>query len=138
MVSALIDANPERFALVEYHLNPDGYDTPWGLERGNGFYGLASLVPVMFMDGAWEVVPDDFDYILQQRLSTPTDVTISLTGSEVQGPEWEISATVCVEPGGSGKQMRIYTVQLLDHFPADPDHFRNTFRQAADSCCSST
>ncbi len=131
VVSGLVDDNPDRLALVEYHANPDGYDTAWGQERAEAFYGAASALPFLAYDGSYSYPPEDFGWGLEQRLGESTDVTIALSGAQVQGAEWQITAVVCVEPGGRDKGMRVYTAQLLDHFPNPPDHSRNCFRQAA-------
>jgi hypothetical protein len=130
VISNLIDDYP-RFVVIEYHLF-DPYATPWGDERAD-FHG-ANLFPWFTYDGLFDAWPiDSYEGKLQQRLAVATDVTLALTGVE-QGPDsWQFTAEVCVEAGGTGKDMRIYMVQVLDHWPVTPSvtYSRNTFRQAA-------
>ncbi len=36
---------------------------------------------------------------------------------------------MCVEPSGTAKDMRVYIVEALDHYPAAPIYYRNCVRQ---------
>jgi hypothetical protein len=49
VVDDLMDAHPGQFVVVEYHTQYDGFDTPWGIDRLNSFYGgwCGTLIPVM-------------------------------------------------------------------------------------------
>lgn len=71
--------------------------------------------------GSWE------SDILAHR-AVPTDVTIDIKAFR-GGADLDIRAEVCVEPGGAGKDLRIYVVQILDHYLAVPIYHRNAFRQ---------
>ncbi|RLE25058.1 MAG: hypothetical protein DRJ65_08695 [Acidobacteria bacterium] len=73
--------------------------------------------------GAWE--PD----ILARR-DVPTDVTMDIEGFR-DGPELDVRATVCVEFGGTSRNMRVYVAQILDHHLASIGYHRNAFRQIA-------
>jgi hypothetical protein len=135
-LSDLYEAYPSRLAIVEYHLFGDGYDIPWGQARLSEFYfgWCGDVLPILMYDGYWYWTnPGDFSDGLRDRLSDPTDVTIELTARENREAVWTAMAEVCVEPGGSRKRMRIYTVDTLDNWPDEHDYYRNTIRQAADT-----
>ena len=132
MVSTLIDQHPDRFAVVEIHVQFDGFETPWGEDRINVYYGgwCGSGIPIIMFDGYWFWDPPDYEYGLEERLDEPTDVTIDVTAAEAGDREWDFTGQVCIESGGTNRTMRIYAVQTLDRFPAQPDYSRNTLRQA--------
>ena len=69
------------------------------------------------------------DYL--NRRSIPTDVTIDAVGIEVSGQTYRARITVCIEPDGVAKTMKMYTVQVLDYWPPSPTYHRNGFKQAA-------
>ena len=125
---------PERLAIVEMHTFGDPYVATWGQERLSDFYRswCGDTIPIMMYDGYWYWIdPADFTDGLRDRLNDPTDVTIELSAVENREAVWTAVAEVCIEPGGAGKRMRIYSVETLDHFPDDPPYSRNTLRQAA-------
>jgi hypothetical protein len=135
-----MDANPTTFAVVYFHvLSPDPYRTAWGEDRGDSFYDIWSDgIPWFAYDGlfdAWWLGSSqgsqNYEPNLELREAVPTDVTIGLTGRETGTQTYEITAHVCVEAGGSGKTMRVYMVDTLDHYPATPTYERNCFMQAA-------
>ncbi len=132
MVSTLIDEYPDRFAAVEMHVQFDGFETPWGEDRLTQYYGgwCGSGIPIIMYDGFWFWDPPDYQYGLEERLNEPTDVTIEVTAAEVGTAEWDFTANVCIETGGTNRRMRIFAVQTLDLFPIPPDYSRNTLRQA--------
>lgn len=109
---------------------------PWETIRTNfyPFYGY----PTFMIDGlndSWHGSPqwDYWDDDVNLRLAEPTDVTIDLTAVPGSAPEqWDLTATVCIEAGGTGKTMRLYLVEILDGYPpADPNFTRNGHRQTA-------
>ena len=134
----LLDDYPDRLAFVQAHVVGE-YATTWGANRFWNFYDFWAT-PSLCFDGVDRLVgswPDEFQtynwycsrYLL--RLGVPTDVTIALSAAHVSDSTYEITARVCVEPGGTGKTMRIYMVQVLDHWPAYPTYHRNGLKQAA-------
>lgn len=126
--------NYEDFVVVEYHVSiSDPYSTPWGEDRGDVFYDIWSDgIPWFAYDGLFDAWPIDmYEPNLQTRLAVSTDVVLTLTGVEQSADTWQFTAEVCVEAGGTGKDMRIYMVQVLDKWPASPIYSRNTFQQAA-------
>lgn len=125
----LIDGFPERLAVLQMHVD-DSHEIGWGQWRGHDFYPwVAEAVPVVIFDGMFESPLGDYDLDLADRLDDPTDVTIDLHALQVNGPLWAVTAMVCVEASGSGKEMRIYAAQVLDYYPSDIDYSRNGLRQ---------
>jgi hypothetical protein len=136
VVSDLYDTYGDQLAVVEYHVFEDGFDVPWGQERLSDFYSgwCGDVLPIVMYDGYWFYYEArDLADGLLDRLGEPTDVTIELTAREDGAAVWTVMAEVCIEPSGADKQMRIYTVDTLDHWPDDPSYSRNTLRQAADT-----
>ncbi len=133
MVSNLIDGY-SAFVVVEYHMFDPLYQTTWGTGRGLDFYdNLLGGVPLFAYDGLFNLGAQDdrYEAELQQRLAVPTDVTLAVSAVETAADSYEITTDVCVETGGVGKTMRIYAVQLLDHYPPTEPYYRNSFMQAA-------
>jgi len=133
-----LDIYADSFAFVQHHVY-DEYSTTWGNDRWT-FYN-AAYTPHTVFDGTDPVVGSLSDvyqqynvyranHFLPQR-EVPTDVSIALSGEYLSGDTYRLSALVGVEPAGSGKTVRVYMVQVLDHWPAAPSYHRNTFKQAA-------
>ena len=134
MVTGLISSNPDTFAVVSIHVGAqDPYAIPWGEARGEDFYNIWSDgVPWFAYDGLWDAWPiETYGSKLAARQAVPTDVTIDMCGTEVSGSTYDVTADVCLEAGGTGKTMRIYMVQVLDHYPASPTYYRNCLMQGA-------
>jgi hypothetical protein len=134
VVSFLIDQYSDQFALIEYHTQGDGFDTPWGQSRLDDFYGgwCGNAIPVMMYDGFWYPLDvGDYERDLLQQLAQPTDVTIAVTATEVATARWAFTSEVCVEASGAGKRMRIYAVHAQDRYPTQPSYSRNTQVQDA-------
>ena len=109
----MIDDYPDTLALISIH-DGDAYEVPWGTAR-DAFY-QAAWTPFANWDGledAWPINTYESKFIARQAV--PTDVTIDM---EVFGPAamWEVRATVCIEPGGTGKTMKVFMAQVLDHY----------------------
>ncbi|MCU0305237.1 MAG: hypothetical protein MUC56_14390 [Thermoanaerobaculales bacterium] len=124
VVSNMIDAYPNTLAFIAIH-DGDSYEVPWGTMR-DGVY-QAAWTPFDCQDGlydAWPITSYESKFLARQAI--PTDVTIDL---EVfgAGTDWNVSAVVCIEPGGTGKTMKVWMAQVLDHYgPANFD--RNMVR----------
>jgi hypothetical protein len=130
VVSTLIEDYP-NFVVVEYQIN-NQWEQPWGRDRSFFYDVWASGFPWFAYDGLFDAWPiANFEPALIDRLAVPTDVTMTITGSEVAADSFDFSVEVCIETGGAGKTMRIYVVQVLDKFPTTETYFRNTFKQAA-------
>jgi len=128
----LLNTYPTTCTAVEYHLG-DAYATSWGNSRSS-FYGVGGT-PTCWFDGVISRVGGSsgmhYNNEYNARRNVPTDVTIGLAGDEVSGQTYDITATVCIEAGGTAKTMRIYIAQVLDCYPTSPSYSRNTFKQAA-------
>mgnify|MGYP000021926840 CR=1 FL=1 len=136
----LLTVYEDSFAFVQYHVYDD-YVTPWSDARFLFYDGL--YTPTAVFNGTDRVVGavSDVDqqyiiyrtnHLLPER-AVPTDVTLELGGQHLGGRTYRITAEVGIEPGGQAKDLRVYMVQVLDHWPPDHDYYRNTFRQAADT-----
>ena len=130
----MLDDYFSTFLLVQLHPG-DQHATTWQTNRAI-FYNL-EYYPTAWFDGVENVhggtgnTQADYNrykaaYDLRRAI-TP-DVTIELSGSQISGPEYQITATICIETGGSAKSMRIYMVQVLDHWPITPSYSRNGFK----------
>jgi hypothetical protein len=139
----MLNTYPDTFALVQIHVG-DTYQTSWGNSRA-GFYSIPGT-PTVWMDGIIPLEggtgsqPSDYtryrgSYL--SRVAVDTDITIDLGGNHVSGDTYSVTATVCMETGGSARSMRILMVQVLDHWPVYPpdspgaSYSRNGFKQAA-------
>jgi len=134
VVSSLINSYPDTFVALEMHVQFDGYETPWGNDRLDYFYGgwAGTAIPVILYDGFWYPLDiGDYEADLLDQMEQPTDVTIEITGSETSTAEYMFTSEVCVEETGVAKGMRIYTAQALDDYPNPPSYSRNTLIQVA-------
>lgn len=133
-----MDVYADSFAFVQFHWFDD-YSTVWGDDRWAFYDGM--YTPTAVFDGADLVegsVPDSdqqytiyrTNHFLPQR-AIPTDVTIGLSAEPLGGQTYRASALVGIEEGGTGKTLRIYMVQVLDHWPPEHAYHRNGFKQAA-------
>ena len=133
-----MDVYADSFALVQLH-RFDSYETPWGSARWT-FYGT-EYTPTAVFDGTDSVTGSVSDVDQQYTIyrtnhflpgrAVPTDVTIELTGEYLGGQDYRMSAEVGIEVSGTGKTVRVYLVQVLDHWPASKPYHRNGFKQAA-------
>ncbi|MHC4696129.1 MAG: thrombospondin type 3 repeat-containing protein, partial [Planctomycetota bacterium] len=133
-----MEVYPDSFAFVQFHVF-DEYATSWGNDRW-AFAGGENTPTAVFagidrIAGAVHDVDQQYtiyrtSHFLPQR-AIATDVTIDLTVEPVSGHTYRVNALVGIEAGGVGKTLRVYMVQVLDHWPPAPDYHRNTFRQAA-------
>jgi plastocyanin len=128
VVEQLAASYPDRFAAVTMHVNGDGYDTPWGQNRLDFFYLLGSAVPTFMVDGFWNCPIGDYQLCVQQQLATPTDVTIELSGDQVQGDLWTVNAHVCLEGGGS-RPVRVRVAPTLENHPELPTYTTHLLMQ---------
>ena len=133
----MLNNYPDSFVLVQLRFGCTG-STPWGDARWD-FYS-ATATPTVFFDGVVDAVGSlantsaqytwyESEYLA--RYAVPTDVTIGLTGYQVGETTYRVAARVCLEAGGAPKTVRVYMVQVLDHWPATPIYPpRNGFKQA--------
>ncbi len=133
-----MDVYSDSFAFVQFH-HGDEDALPWGEDRW-AFYG-AEFTPLAVFDGADLVVGAVHEvdqqysiyranHFLPER-AVPTDVTIELSATDLGGQTYRVSALVGIEADGAGKTMRVFMVQVLDHWPPSKPYHRNGFKQAA-------
>jgi hypothetical protein len=128
VVEQLAADYPNRFAPFTMHVNGDGFDLPWGQNRLDVFYGVAGAVPTFMVDALWNCQSDDYRYYVEQQLVQPTDMTIELSGNQVSGDKWDITARVCHEGGGS-RPVRVFIAPTLDEHPDLPRYTTNVLMQ---------
>jgi len=139
-LSMLLDTYPDSFAFVQYHV-ADEHALPWSDTRWN-FY-VCQYTPTAVFDGVDRYVGSVNQVPAQYRiyrtlhflpeLAMPTDVTIGLSVQDLGGAAYRVEAAIGLEPSGTAKALRIYLVQVLDHWPTTRPYYRNGFKQAADT-----
>ncbi|MBN1512218.1 MAG: hypothetical protein JXB13_09410, partial [Phycisphaerae bacterium] len=135
----MLSTYPETFTLVQHHYE-DGYQTSWSNDRREDFYPGFGGVPWAWFDGVIKkagggetpaAVFARYNSAYADRQAVATDVAIVLTGDLAGGQTFSIGASVCLEAGGTAKTVRLYIVQVLDHWPTEVSYSRNGFKQAA-------
>ena len=134
----MLDNHPNDFFLLQIHV-AGSYEIYWGGTTRANFYSVA-YTPTTWFDGCVEAnyypstaqLYTEYNNRYNARKAVPTDVTIDLVAKETGSWEYDVRATVCVEPAGTGKTMRIYMAEVLDNWPSWPTYSRNTLRQAFD------
>lgn len=130
MVEQIAEDYPDRFAPMTMHLNGDPWTIPWGQDRSDVFYGIAGLTPTFMVDALWNCQIADYRYYVDQQLAVPTDVTLELSGSQVGGDTWDVTARICLEGSGS-RPVRVFIAPTLDHHPDLQRYSTNVLMQAA-------
>jgi predicted CXXCH cytochrome family protein len=124
--------------FVQYH-HGDEAALPWSDERWT-YYDF-HYTPSTVFDGADILVGSLLDsdqqyniyrinHLMPDRV-VPTDVTLSIRGEPVEGQTYCAIVDVGIEPTGTAKTLRIFILQLLDHWPTTHAWYRNGFKQAA-------
>jgi hypothetical protein len=131
-----VNRYPNLIAFVQLHVACVGA-LPWADDRFAYYWALQT--PLAMFDGVDDLFGDQPDVAQQfawyeaellARSSFPTDVTLELSGYESVGPIYRVGVRVCMEPVGTARTMRLYLVQLLDHWPSSPAYARHGFKQA--------
>jgi plastocyanin len=130
VVEQIANDLPNRFAPLTMHVNGDPWTIPWGQHRIDVFYSLAGLTPTFMVDALWDCRPSDYRYYVEQQLAQPTDVTVELSGSQVSGDTWDVTARVCLEGSGS-RPVRVFIAPTLDHHPELQEYSTNVLMQQA-------
>lgn len=132
MVNTLITSN-QPFVVVQMHYG-DVYHVAWADDRYDFYNVGASGFPWFAYDGLFDAWPiNTYASKLDQRQAVTTDVTIEQWAIETGTDTYDVTARVCVEPGGVGKTMDVFMVQVLDKFPTSEAYYRNCLMQGADS-----
>jgi hypothetical protein len=125
----LLNENPQTLAVVQYHVSDD-YALPFGEQRST-FYGVVGI-PAIWFDGVTD--PGNayagFKSTYDTRRAAATDVTIAASSASTGGQNYKVTARVGLESGGQSKTVRVYVVQVLDHWPTTDTPDRNMFKQA--------
>lgn len=133
VVDGLIDEYPDTFVVVQYHVGDDGYDYPWGNNRA-AFYADPLVPPAFHYDGLFDASPyDTYESKFIDRQVITTDLHIDIIVDEVDDDTYSVRGQFCIDADGTAKNARLYAVQVLDNWPADPDYSRNTFKQAGET-----
>lgn len=131
----LMDEYPDTCFAMQIH-GQDDYDTPWGDAR-NVFYSVPGY-PGVWIDGVLNISGSygspaaNYSQLRSrylQRIATPTDVTIDMCGTSVDGDTYSVTAVVGIENGGSSKTMKIHCAQILHNYPS-PSYNYGCFKQA--------
>lgn len=132
----LLTVYDDSCALVQIHYG-DAFQIPWALDRWN-YYSTSYTPTAIFngqdtMEGA--VLNDEQQYtiyrtnhFLPQR-AFPTDVMLDVWAEALSGPSYRAHVEIGIEAGGTSKPVRVYLVQVLDHWPDDPSYSRNGLKQ---------
>ena len=127
MVNDLFEAHGDNFIPFFCHLG--GEAGSGGASSRANFYEL-QYTPYLWLNGADDAGYDypDWEGDLAAHQGQETDVTIGIF-TKIEGPILRVSAAVCIEDGGVGRDMRIYIAQVLDNFPESASYYRNALRQ---------
>ena len=131
MVSTLIDTYPDRFAVVEYHVQ-DVYAQSWGEDRGDLFYHIWSDgIPWFAYDGLYDAWPiSTYQSKLLSRQSVTTPVRLRVTVEPYSPTLYQATIRAYLEPGASSRDANCHAVLVQDRYPTTPSYSRNTFRKS--------
>ncbi len=131
-MNSLLNDYPDSFFGIQLHIG-DGYAIGWTGQRAN-HYNVGGT-PTTWFDGVLECVgaytndTQMYNWYNQQRAiraNVPTDVTIELSAVESAAQTYDITATIGIDAGGVGKELRLHFVEVLDYYPASGDNrYRN-------------
>ena len=130
---------PDTFIALQIHVG-DAHMTTWGAQRAGAYEVM--ITPTAWFDGVRQAVgasgdiDDQYAWYLDEcnaRRAVETDVVIWLSAAQVAGAEYEVTATVYMEPNGTARTLRVHLAQVLDKWPTNPSYSRQCFKQAAAS-----
>lgn len=122
----------DDLGLVQVHIS-DNVTIQWGTNRAN-MYGVTAI-PTVVLEGQQKWVGYSTQNVaaiqnaINARLAVATDVVIQMGATQIDADSWEVNGTVSLEPTGTAKTVRLWTLQLLNHYPAGTHH-HNCLRQA--------
>jgi len=131
-LNQLLRERPDEFISIQIH---SGH-TSWGNQRSS-FYNVTGI-PVTWFDGVIQRLGASSDQqayssyssAINSRLNVATDVTIDISAVETATQTYDVTATVGIEAGGTGKSMTVILLQVLDYYPTSSDYrYRNCVRQ---------
>ncbi|MBU0617377.1 MAG: hypothetical protein KKI02_06655, partial [Planctomycetes bacterium] len=139
-LSRLLDVYEDTFAFVQLHpfeYPPDEWTVARWEYYGEEFTPTAAFNGHDVVVGAVSDVDQQYyiyraNHFLPER-AVATDVTLDLSVEDLGGQTYRVSTTVGIEPDGEGRTLRVFIVQVLDHWPPTKPYHRNGFKQAAET-----
>jgi hypothetical protein len=129
--SNIMNANPDRYILVQIHL-ADAYTYTWGTQRQT-FYSVTGL-PTTVQDGilrrvgAYPAATYQSDFT--SRRNVATNVLLELNPHHTSGPNWSVDITASLEESATApRTMRLHMIQVIDQYPTPNTHWRNCMMQ---------
>jgi thiol-disulfide isomerase/thioredoxin len=141
-MNRLMNEFPDTFLGLQVHQD-DNYTKGWGNRRAS-YYSIQGY-PTLWFDGkvkqygipgsddsAYSALKSKYD----NRMKVSTDVTVEVGVKEVDEDTVTVSVRVTLDAEGAAKDVRVFTVQALDHYPdKDSGHrqyqYRNCLMKAA-------
>ncbi len=119
--SALHQMMDEEFdiAVLQIHVSDGSYNTAWGNVRATK-YGVGGI-PHVVCDGsrnrvgagstaqAYQMYTYDYGW----RQDIPTSVTVDVNAVEIAPNQYEVTATLTMEPDGTAADMHVHIVETL-------------------------
>jgi hypothetical protein len=129
------DLYPDNVELIGIHYG-DSYSTTWGNSRvafipyqGTPDFWTDAWLRVLGWYGNVNTQISQWSARINARLAVPTDITIDVSTIELNPPAGTFEANVCMEAGGTARTVRVFMVQVLDHYPDMTTYtYRNTVR----------
>lgn len=122
----LLDTHPETVTGLQYYSGVCSFG-----DQRRSFYSVSS-VPYYWFDGVLNrlgAAPGtSYASEYAQRVAAPTDVTIHIGAGPAGAQTIDVNVTVCIEEGGTAKEMRVYLGSALDNYPASSGDKRNCLR----------
>ena len=141
----LLQTDGDRFVTFDAFTSTAGrYATNWGISRAEQFYfpsGFPGYPTVVFDGSSYYAGSTNAQSVylnaINQRADTPTDVVLNMTAVTTGQGAYDVTTSVSVEAGGTGKTMRIYIAQALENYGVYDDpgatEAHNTFMQIVES-----
>jgi hypothetical protein len=131
-VTPFIDETyPDEVVFLALHLNDAGA-IPWNSPRWgsyneqyipNTFFGCD---PDNYVGYPGPTAPQWVNRV-EDQLAIPTDVTIDLFTDGSAQPDFSTTAVVCLEEGGTPKDVRVFVGYTIDDYPSSSQYrYRNT------------
>ena len=115
----------------------DNFSVPWGDPQRADYHNVTGI-PISIFDGEdrragtrgdvqgtflW------FEETLANRLAVPTDVAVNIDAVQLNESTFEVTTSATMDADGIAKDVALFVVEALDHWPTTDDFWRNTLRQ---------